>query len=243
MLARIGRALAQEKRFTADAAHELRTPIAALRAQAQVALASTDARERRAALDATVAACDRVARLLEQLLTLARLDARDAAAFAGSADLDALARAVMAQLAGDAMERGDDLELRSTGPATITGEPTLLEVLLRNLIDNALRYSPLGAPVLVNVDTGSGAPSLSVENGGPGLDGAAMARLGERFYRATPDGPPGTGLGWSIVRRIAALHGARIEVDRSPALGGLRVRLQFLPRHSMPEFRKQGTFV
>lgn len=231
LLGRIDLALAQEKRCTADAAHELRTPIAALRAQAQVAIASSDARERRAALDATLAACDRMARLLEQLLTLARLDARDAAdggrGLQARVDLDALVRASMARIADGAPSRGDDLELRSAGPTAARAESTLIEVLLRNLVDNALRYSAAGTPVLVRLESAAGAPRLTVEDGGPGLEPASVARLGERFFRAAPEGPSGTGLGWSIVRRVTELHGARIAVDRSPALGGLRVQVTF----------------
>lgn len=229
LLARIERALAQEKRFTADAAHELRTPIAALRAQAQVALASTDARERGAALEAMLAASDRATRLLEQLLMLARLDAHDALSHAERADLGVLARSVLAQLADSAPERNDDIELRADAPADIRGQPVLIEVLLRNLFDNALRYTRPGEPVLVSIAASGGETQLCVEDGGAGLDAAAIARLGERFFRAAPEGPPGTGLGWSISRRIAGLHGATVEVDRSPGLGGLRIRLRFPP--------------
>lgn len=229
LLARIERALAQEKRFTADAAHELRTPIAALRAQAQVALASTDARERGAALEAMLAASDRAARLLEQLLMLARLDAHDALSHAERADLGVLARSALAQLADSAPERNDDIELRADAPAEIRGQPVLIEVLLRNLFDNALRYTRPGEPVLVSLAASGGETQLCVEDGGAGLDATAMARLGERFFRAAPEGPPGTGLGWSISRRIAGLHGATVEVDRSPGLGGLRIRLRFPP--------------
>ncbi len=227
LFGRIRRTIEQEKRFTADASHELRTPIAALRAQAQVALASTDAAQRDEALRATLDSCDRVARLLEQLLTLARLDARDAAPQAAPVDLDALARTVLADAANLTPGRGSDLELDSAGAALVEGEPTLLQVLLRNLVDNALRYSPAGAPVQVQLVRDGDGTTITVEDGGAGLDEAAMARLGERFFRAAPGGPSGTGLGWSIVRRIAALHGATVEVGRSAALGGLRVVVRF----------------
>jgi two-component system sensor histidine kinase QseC len=96
-------------------------------------------------------------------------------------------------------------------------------------VGNALHYSRPGARVLVSIDGSAGAPRLSVEDGGAGLEPEAIARLGERFFRAAPEGPEGTGLGWSIVRRIAALHEARVEVDRAPGLGGLRVRVAFPP--------------
>ena len=219
LFGRIRRTIEQEKRFTADASHELRTPIAALRAQALVERIGS-----RKSLDS----CDRVARLLEQLLTLARLDARDAAPQAAPVDLDALARTVLADAANLTPGRGSDLELDSAGAALVEGEPTLLQVLLRNLVDNALRYSPAGAPVQVQLVRDGGSTTITVEDGGAGLDEAAMARLGERFFRAAPGGPSGTGLGWSIVRRIAALHGATVEVGRSAALGGLRVVVRFV---------------
>ncbi len=230
LFARIARALAQEKRFTADAAHELRTPIAALRAQAQVALAVAEPRERDAALNAVIEASDRVARLLEQMLTLARLDACEGGIANGSVDLDKLVRSVIAQAASAAFSRAGDTEMRSTGPAPVGGEPILLEVLVRNLVDNALRYTSPGTPVRVSLASSDGATRLDIEDGGPGLDAATMARLGERFFRVSPEGPPGTGLGWSIARRIATLHHLKLDADRSPALGGLRVRLEFPPQ-------------
>ncbi len=227
---RIAELLAAERRFTADAAHELRTPIAAIRTQAQVALGESDDALRRHALQATLQGCDRATRLVDQLLTLARLEA--GAQPAGTpVELRALAQRVLAELAPAALARGQDLTLEAPEPCPVNGNDTLLAVLLRNLADNALRYSPPGAQVLVRLAAGDGRVRLTVADSGPGLAEADLARLGERFFRVLDAGhsasQSGSGLGWSIVRRIAAAHGAGVRVARSPALGGLEVVVEF----------------
>ena len=211
-----------ERRFTADAAHELRTPIAAIRAQAQVALAETDDAGRAHALRATLAGCDRATRLVEQMLTLSRLEAGAAPALA-TVDLSALARRVAAELAPRALARQQALSLEADAPHPVLGNDTLLAVLLRNLIDNALRYSPAGAEVQVAVSTTADGVCLQVRDSGPGLAETDRQRLGERFFRVLGSDQAGSGLGWSIVRRIAAVHGASVEVATSAALGGLSV--------------------
>ncbi|MBC7728790.1 MAG: two-component sensor histidine kinase [Microbacteriaceae bacterium] len=215
-----------ERRFTADAAHELRTPIAAIRAQAQVALAETDGAARAHALRATLAGCDRANRLVEQMLTLSRLEAGAAPALA-SLDLSALARRVAAELAPRAIARQQTLSLDAELPHTVLGNDTLLAVLLRNLIDNALRYSPDGAELQLAVPASAGGVQLQVQDSGPGLAEADRQRLGERFFRVLGSDQAGSGLGWSIVRRIAAVHGATIAVDRSATLGGLAVSVRW----------------
>jgi two-component system, OmpR family, sensor histidine kinase QseC len=239
LLDRIGQLLTSERRFTADAAHELRTPIAAIRAQAQVALGETDDTLRRHALRQTLEGCDRATRLVEQLLTLARVEAAQEGAACGTAaptspgiDMAALARRVLAELAPKALAKQQTLALDATGPAPLAGNETLLSVLLRNLVDNALRYSPPGANVHVRVEFGADGLSLHVEDSGPGLSDADRARLGERFFSVLGSGESGSGLGWSIVRRIAAVHGLKVVLGRSESLGGLAVTLSapFPPR-------------
>jgi two-component system sensor histidine kinase QseC len=222
LFVRIGALIEGERRFTADAAHELRTPIAAVRAQAQVALGAGDDTERRHALQQLIAGCDRATRLVEQLLVLARLESVGEAGQDGC-DVVAVARGLLAGLAPTAAARGQTVGLDAPPACRWPVSETLLQVLLRNLLDNALRYSPSGAELRVTID-GEGA--LAVEDSGPGLDAAAIARLGQRFFRADPAGAPGSGLGWSIVRRIAEHEHLALQVDRSPALRGLRVQLR-----------------
>jgi two-component system sensor histidine kinase QseC len=227
---RIAQMMISERRFTADAAHELRTPIAGIRAQAQVALgAGEDHAQREHALQATLAGCDRATRLVEQLLTLARLEAAPAtpAMATERLDLSALARRVAASLAPTALARQQVLELEAQAPCPVAGDETLIGVLVRNLIDNALRYSPDHAQVWVSVAVQSGQTVLQVHDSGPGMTEPEMARLGERFFRVLGSEQPGSGLGWSIVRRIAAVFGAQVAVNRSQRLGGLAVTVRW----------------
>lgn len=227
---RIAALLESERRFTADAAHELRTPIAAIRMQAQVAQGARSDEERHLALDATLQGCDRATRLVEQLLQLARLEAQ-ADVQSGSdgiqrTDLAANARLVMADLAERARARQQVLELEAPSPVDVGMPAPLVQVLVRNLVDNALRYSPPGS--LVRVTVGREPTSLSVEDSGSGLPSDALARLGERFYRVLGSGQSGSGLGWSIVRRLARLYRIDIELVSGQDLGGLRVKLRWL---------------
>jgi two-component system, OmpR family, sensor histidine kinase QseC len=228
LLQRLAQRMETERRFTADAAHELRTPIAAIRAQAQVALSSnTDDQVRKQALQDTLLGCDRASRVVEQLLTLARVEGpRDVAS--EPFRLDQLAQQVMADLTPDALRRGQTLELLAPEPLQVNGQSTLWQILLRNLIDNALRYSPDGA--VVRIDAQRLDPShvqVIVQDSGAGLSSADMARLGERFFRVLGNQATGSGLGWSIVRHIAHLQQVEVQVGKSVDLGGLQVILRY----------------
>jgi two-component system sensor histidine kinase QseC len=235
LFARIGVLLESERRFTADAAHELRTPIAAIRAQAQVALAERDEGLRRHALQATLEGCDRATRLVEQLLTLSRLEAAATshAAPGGSPvagarlDLVALVRRVVAEVAPKALAKGQRIAFEGAEPCQVSGDEMLLAVLVRNLVDNAVRYSPPAARIEVGVRREAGRTLLTVEDSGVGLTEQQSARLGERFFRVGDSDESGSGLGWSIVRRIAAVQGLALEVEPSVRLGGLAVRVGF----------------
>ena len=227
LLARIGSMVATERRFTADAAHELRTPIAAIRAQAQVALgAGDDYAQRNHALRFTLAGCDRATRLVDQLLTLARLEASQAKPSL-AVDLSAAVRQVCADLAPTALARGQTLELDAKAACPVVADDVLLGVLVRNLVDNALRYSPAGACVLVNVQLGSETSELRVQDSGPGMSSETMQRLGERFFRVLGSDQPGSGLGWSIAQRIADVFGAQLTASPSQDLGGLMVLVRW----------------
>lgn len=222
---RIGELMASERRFTADAAHELRTPIAAIRAQAQVACAAVDDAERRHALQATLQGCDRATRLVEQLLTLSRLESGSAPALA-VVDAVAVVRQVVAEAAGLALGKRQAFGLDAPQALAVHAEATLLAVLARNLVDNAIRYSPEGASVKVLLRETAGGAELVVEDSGPGMSEADIARLGERFFRVVGSGQSGSGLGWSITRRVATVLGAQVAVSRSASLGGLAVTVR-----------------
>ena len=137
---------------------------------------------------------------------------------------------MLADLAPAALAKAQSMALDATPGCTVDGDATLLAVLVRNLADNAVRYSPRAARIAVQVTREAGRVVLAVEDSGPGLADADLARLGERFFRVTGTGETGSGLGASIVRRIAAVHGAAVESRRSTALGGLAVRVVFQPR-------------
>jgi two-component system sensor histidine kinase QseC len=229
---RITSMVTAERRFTADAAHELRTPIAAIRTQAQVALGEADSALRRHALQATLQGCDRATRLVAQLLMLSRLEASQGGntalpEAAPITDLSNLARRVLADTAQDAVARGQTLSLDSSAACPVHADDSLAAALLRNLLDNALRYSPNGAQVRVCVQPLDDRVRLRVDDSGPGLAEADLQRLGERFFRVLGNGQSGSGLGWSIVRRIAAVQGAQVRAQRSPDLGGLRVEVDW----------------
>ena len=230
LLARMDQMVEVERRFTADAAHELRTPIAAIRAQAQVALGAVDdVAERRHALHLTLLGCDRAAHLVDQLLTLARLDAPlgEGAGARRMTDLAAVAHSVAADLAPQALGKRQDLELQAPPGCWVDGPEVLLRVLLRNLLDNAVRYAPVGAVVKMALLHQDGSVQLHVQDSGPGMSEADMARLGERFFRVLGPSETGSGLGWSIVHRVALVTGAQITVQRSLALGGLWVQARW----------------
>ena len=241
LFGRMVQLLESERRFTADAAHELRTPVAAIRMQAQVAQGARSQSERDEALAATVQGCDRAARLIDQLLQLARLEGEAEtggapAAAAAQSDLRAVAQGLLGDMASAARARGQSLELVADIAAPVPVPAALVAVLLRNLLDNALRYSPEGATVRVTVcPARAGAPaSLSVEDSGPGLSPEAQARLGERFFRVLGTGQSGSGLGWSIVARLARLFGLSLETGRSDDLGGLRVTVKWPSKGDPP---------
>ena len=226
LFGRIGLLLERERRFTGDAAHELRTPIAAIRAQAQVALGASAEPQRRQALERTLAGCDRASRVVEQLLMLSRLEA-EAPRKRAAVDLAAVARAGVAELALTGIAKQQNVGLTAEPETRVEGDETLLAALCRNLVDNAIRYSPQGARIEVGVRPDSGRVLLVVEDSGRGMPEEDLERLGQRFFRAEGTEAPGSGLGWSIVQRIAAAHGASVQARNSPRLGGLCVEVRF----------------
>ncbi len=225
LMARVDQALAQERRLTADAAHELRTPLAALRAQWEAAQAATDPQVRAQAQRQVGEGMARLSHLVSQLLTLARAESEP---LTTDAPVD-WARAVQDALS-DCLplmdERGSEVEVvwpaHGVAPLPLAGSTLLIGILLRNLVDNALRYAPRASSVVLRL----GADAVAVEDRGPGLPAASLARLGDRFWRPPGQAQSGSGLGVSIVRRIAQLHGLRVEVALRDDGPGLRVVLR-----------------
>jgi two-component system sensor histidine kinase QseC len=224
---RLRTSLEQERRFTADAAHELRTPLAAVKTQAQVALGATGDAERSRALANVVSGTDRASRLVEQLLVLARLDPQTALPPGQTVDLHALAQQGVAEIVPAATGKGVEVGLAPGDAAPVAGDAVLLAVLLRNLLDNAVRYTPSGGEVEVSLRRAPDAVSLVVADNGPGIPEAERGKAFDRFHRILGSGEEGSGLGLSIVRRIADLHRASVSLDAGPGGRGLRVEVVF----------------
>jgi len=159
---------------------------------------------------------------VQQMLTLSRLESGAAPALV-PVDLAALVRREVAELAPAAIAKRQTIEVDAPASCTARGDATLLSVLVRNLVDNALRYSPADAVVRVSVVREAPYARLTVEDSGAGMSDADQRRLGERFFRVLGSAQGGSGLGWSIVQRIASVHRAEVRTSRSAALGGLQV--------------------
>src|SRR3989338_222014 len=208
---RIEASMQKERRFTADAAHELRTPVAAIKAQAQVAQAASGAAERIRAIDNAILGCDRATHLIDQLLALARVDTLDRS-MAELCQLRDIAAEAIAALAPAALEKGVQLELLTGDEATVQGNPGLLRGLLRNLLDNSIRHTLPGTSVQVSITHEPGAVCLSVSDNGPGIPEQEVDKVLERFYRPLGTQASGSGLGLSIVKRIAEVHTATLHI-------------------------------
>lgn len=226
LLARLRAALEAQQAFVADAAHELRTPLTALRLQAQLAEQADNADERTHALTELRRGIDRAARLVEQMLTLARQEATQLAR-TEPVELDQLAREVVSDLAPLAEARGQDFGLAEAEPAQVQGDVHALRTLLRNLADNAIRYSPEGGRVDVSVGRFGSTPFLRVTDSGPGIPAEDRERVFDRFFRRSGSNVPGTGLGLAIVRTIVKIHKANIELADNPGGRGLQVTVRF----------------
>jgi signal transduction histidine kinase len=226
LLQRLGGALEVQRAFVADAAHELRSPLTALKLQLQLLQRARTDEDRARATGALAAGIERAARLVEQLLALARSEPGAAAAPLRRLDLAGLVREALADAAPLALARGSQLELQAAQAQFIDGDRAALVALVRNLADNALRYAPPGARVELRVAAMDGGVLLQVDDSGPGIPMAERERVFDRFYRRGAADEPGTGLGLAIVRSVAQRHGASVGLSDSP-LGGLRVRLRF----------------
>lgn len=226
MLSRLLRSLERERAFTADAAHELKTPLAAIKVQAQVALAEPDKALQRLAMERVVQGVDRSARLAEQLLLLARLDVHETML---SAPLKPATLAKDALLANERNAQQKNIRVVLTGDmrAEINAEPVLIGILFDNLLDNAIKYGRAGGSIEVAVRHMDDRVQVTVRDDGPGVAPGDMARLTHRFFRATGNQATGSGLGLSIVARIAEHFGASLHLSTGIGEQGLAVEVSF----------------
>ncbi len=228
LLGRLRAALERERAFMADAAHELRTPLTALHLQMGMLTRASSEAERAAAMSTLSAGVHRAIRLVEQMLALARQEPR-----AGNQPvpvrLDELAREVVTELVPLADAGGIDLGVEAAQPAMAAGDADALRTLLRNLIDNAVRYTHRGGRVDVTVAASGAGAHVTVADDGPGIPPQERARVFDRFYRRAGTSQTGSGLGLAIVRTIADAHGATVTLADGPAGKGLSVTVAFPP--------------
>ncbi len=222
LFVRLELAFDAERRFTADAAHELRTPLAALKIQAQVAMRTNEESEHRLALENIVRGTDRATHLVEQLLILSRVDPEVAVQQHEQVDLGGLMSQVLVELEPQARAKQIELALHVDTKCHVSGNAVQLSVMLRNLLDNAIRYTPVNGEVDVTIRQQDGVV-LEVADTGPGIPVEVRSKVLRRFYRVAGTGQDGSGLGLSIVQRIAELHGAHVELGDNPVGRGLLV--------------------
>ncbi len=229
LLVRLDQAMIAQRRFIADAAHELRSPLTAIKLQAQLANRAANDSEREAALTQLAGGVDRAAHLIEQLLHMARLEPSARQNAFMTVALDELVKQVVADFSTQADVYHIDLGVGVCANLSITGQSDSLRMLLGNLIDNALRYTPSGGRVDVELAIENNQAAISISDNGPGIPETERNRVFERFYRVPGSDAPGSGLGLSIVKQIAILHGGTIELIPRPT-GGLTARV-LLPTH------------
>ncbi|UCV18053.1 ATP-binding protein [Ferribacterium limneticum] len=227
---RVEHTLEAERRFTADAAHELRTPLAALQAQLQVAQRARNNEERDRSLNQLQSGLTRAAHLVDQMLHLARLDPESGLPDPQTVDLARLAEEVCADLGPQILAKNIEFDLTATADCQVIGQAEWLRVLIRNLVDNAIRYTPEGGQVRVDLRRDKAALTFSVADSGPGIPVDQRESVLRRFHRLNQGSQPGSGLGLAIVARIAELHGAALKLDTSITPKGLLVAVQFPAR-------------
>ncbi len=227
LLGRLSQALAAQREFTADAAHELRTPLTAVKLQIQLLESARTQEERETAVAQLKLGVERSAHLTEQLLTMARIEPEAAERKFAAVRLDELARSVAGERAALAHTKGIDLGVSEAATVAVPGDADGLRVLLGNLLDNAIRYTPAGGQIDIGVAIEDGGAVLDVIDTGPGIPPDERERVFDRFYRRAGTEGTGSGLGLAIVKRIAERHGATIELADGAGGGGLRVRTRF----------------
>lgn len=229
LLGNLATAFAGHRRFIADAAHQLRTPLAALSSQLEVALQAPPA-DNRELLNQLLATTRRTTHLANQLLSLARLEHTEQAMYeVASVDLQDVVLATAADFVTQGARKQVELSF-DLKPARIKGSPLMLRELLSNLLDNAVRYTTAGGQVHVSLLSAEAGIMLTVADNGPGVPVPELDKLGTPFHRLSADHPEGCGLGLAIVREIARLHGASIRFAQGANGRGLQVNIQFPPQ-------------
>jgi len=228
LLERLNETMENERRFTADAAHELRTPLAGIKTQAQLAMRTDDLSTRSGALQQIIHTVDRCTHMSEQLLAMARLDPDYTLGSHEKIILNNVIKAVCADLAELARNKQIMIDLKLTDNICIRGNSQTLNIMLRNLLDNAIRYISEHGRILIRLAHENGKIILTIDDDGPGIAEEMTAHVFNRFYRIRTGDEKGSGLGLSIAKRIADLHGAEIRLAPSE-LGGLRVEMIFSP--------------
>ncbi|MDH5325593.1 MAG: ATP-binding protein [Gammaproteobacteria bacterium] len=223
----VQQAFEKERRFTDDAAHELRTPLASLKTQVQVALRATQDQERVTALQQLLSGVDRAGHLVEQMLTLARLNPENIPLEKQSINLHNLCAEVIAQLAPKAFRKGINISLGGDEQILVQGDEISFSILVNNLVDNAIRYTPEDGDVHVQLERGRQGVRLMVEDNGPGIPDELRIRVFDRFYRALGTEASGCGLGLAIVKQISELYGIGVELHNRRDSQGLQALLTF----------------
>jgi len=219
--------LENERRFTSDAAHELRTPLAALKTHAQLARSSVSKADRDHALAQLNGGVDRASHVVDQMLALARVEPGAAPRPLQPLDLHQLVVDEVASLAMMAAQKNIELSVDDPGAVTLQGDPLSLAMLVRNLIDNAIRYTPEQGQVAIGFEQNDQQLTLLVTDSGPGIPEEQQDKIFQRFFRGEGREESGCGIGLSIVKRIAEMHRAQIHIQNVSPEGGLQVRLVF----------------
>jgi two-component system OmpR family sensor kinase len=225
LFGRVRTAFDAQQNFVADAAHELRTPLAALKLQVQSLERADSPDARGVAVGRLTAGIERATRLVEQLLVLARQESN--AAPLQPVDMAGMAKRAVADLIGVAQAKSIDLGLQRADAGVVEGQPDSLMILMRNLVDNAIKYTPAGGTVDVSVQAQQGEVVVVVEDSGPGIPPAERERVFDRFYRVAGSEAAGSGLGLAIIKSIAERHGATLALGESVRLKGLEVTVRF----------------